>query len=231
MLGKIDARFMTLPPEVRQLSMRTHQRYFATYSDADPSAPYFLFLANLEFSDGSAATIAGNERVLRARFADAWHFWELDRKVSLESRLGALDHVTFHKKLGSVGDRVKRLVKLSGLIAHELGYTDVEKRNAERAALLAKADLTTGMVGEFPELQGIMGAFYAGKDGESFDVCKAIREHYLPTGRGGNIPMSESAVSVALADRFDTLAGFFSIGEIPKVPETLTLCVEPRSGS
>ncbi|UYH51538.1 glycine--tRNA ligase subunit beta [Candidatus Kirkpatrickella diaphorinae] len=215
MLGKIDARFMELPNEVRQVSMRTHQRYFATRYDGGSIAPYFLFLANQEFPDGGAATTAGNERVLRARFADAWHFWELDRKVTLESRLGALDNVTFHKKLGSVGDRVKRLVKLSGFIAQELGLTDAEKRNAERAALLAKADLTTGMVGEFPELQGIMGGYYAEHDGEPSDVAAAIRSQYLSCANGEEDIPSNAAIALTLADRFDILVGFFAIGEMP----------------
>ncbi|XAO71657.1 MAG: glycine--tRNA ligase subunit beta [Acetobacteraceae bacterium] len=225
MLGKIDARFMELPEEVLQVSMRTHLRYFATRCDSGSIAPYFLFLANQEFHDGGAATIAGNERVLRARFADAWHFWELDRKVTLESHVGALDHVTFHRKLGSLGDRVKRLVELSGFIVEHIlhGWPGVvdpekieeEKAQARRAALLAKADLTTGMVGEFPELQGIMGRYYAEHDGEAPEVAAAIRSHYLSCNDGEEEMPSDAAIAVALADRFDILAGFFAIGEMP----------------
>jgi len=215
MLGKIDAQFMELPDEVRQVSMRTHQRYFATRYDGGSIAPFFLFLANQEFPDGGAATIAGNERVLRARFADAWHFWELDRKVTLESRVGALDNVTFHEKLGSVGDRVKRLVELTDVIADIVCETNEEKRHAHRAAELAKADLTTGMVGEFPELQGIAGEYYAKHDGEAFEVTAAIRAHYLSCADGEHGMPSYAAIAVALADRFDILAGFFAIGEMP----------------
>lgn len=228
MLGKIDARFMELPEAVRQVSMRTHQRYFATYNEvdrsakADRSAPYFLFLANQEFPEGGAATISGNERVLRARFADAWHFWKLDQKVTLESRVGVLNNVTFHAKLGSVGDRVKRLVKLTDMIADIICETNEEKRHAHRAAELAKADLTTGMVGEFPELQGIMGGYYAEHDGEDLAVVKAIRSQYKSSFDEREPPAQDeerksflATIAVALADRFDILTGFFSIGEMP----------------
>lgn len=215
MLGKIDARFMELPAEVMQVSMRSHQRYFATHREDGRAAPFFVFVANQTFPDHGTATITGNERVLRARFADAWHFWTLDRRVPLESRVSALNHVTFHKALGSVGARVQRMEELAGLIARELGLTEAERRQAQRAALLAKADLTTNMVGEFPELQGIIGGYYAHHDGEDTEVASAINAHYRPRGLYDDTPESPVAISVALAERFDILAGFFAIDEVP----------------
>jgi glycyl-tRNA synthetase beta chain len=212
LLGRIDAAFMDLPPEVMQVSMRVNQRYFALRNRDGSPAPWFAFVANVEAPDGGAAIVAGNERVLRARFADARHFWGQDRKVHLASRVPALDHVVFHAKLGSQGDRVRRLARLAGIIAPLVG-ADVGL--AERAALLAKADLTTGMVGEFPELQGVMGRYYALHDGESPEVADAIRDHYAPRGASDSVPAGAVSVAVALADKLDLLAGFFRIAEVP----------------
>jgi glycyl-tRNA synthetase beta chain len=212
LLGRIDAAYMGLPPEVMQVSMRVNQRYFALRDAEGRAAPWFAFAANIAATDGGAAIIAGNERVLRARFADARHFWDLDRKQTLESRVAALDAVTFHAKLGSQGDRVRRLVRLAGEIAPLIG-ADVAL--VQRAALLAKADLTTGMVGEFPELQGVMGRYYALHDGESEAVADAIRDHYAPKGPADTVPTDRVSISVALADKIGTLAGFFAIGEKP----------------
>ena len=212
LLGRIDDAFMDLPPEVMQVSMRVNQRYFALRNPDGSPAPFFAFVANVEAPDGGAAVIAGNERVLRARFADSRHFWDLDRKVPLESRVPALDGITFHAKLGSQGDRVRRLVRLAGIIAPMVG---AEIGPAERATLLAKADLTTGMVGEFPELQGVMGRYYALQDGERSEIADAIRDHYAPKGPSDSVPDDPVSIAVALADKLDLLAAFFSIGEKP----------------
>jgi glycyl-tRNA synthetase beta chain len=149
---------------------------------------------------------------LRARFSDARHFWDLDRRGRLADRVPALDGVTFHAKLGSQGDRVRRLVRIAAAIAPLVGADPVL---AGRAALLSKADLTTGMVGEFPELQGVMGAYYAAHDGEPDAVAAAIRGHYAPRGPGDQVPSEAVGIAVALADKIDQLAGFFSIGEKP----------------
>jgi glycyl-tRNA synthetase beta chain len=212
LLGRIDPAFMDLPPEVRQVSMRVNQRYFALRSADGTAAPVFAFVANIEPEDGGAATIPGNERVLRARFADARHFWDLDRKARLDSLVPKLDHVTFHAKLGSQGDRVRRLKRLAEIIAPRV---HAGPALAERAAELAKADLVTGMVGEFPELQGIMGRYYALHDDEPHEVADAIRDHYAPKGPTDAVPTAPVSITVALADKLDQLIGFFSIGERP----------------
>ncbi|MBB2201396.1 glycine--tRNA ligase subunit beta [Gluconacetobacter tumulisoli] len=211
-LGRIDAAFMDLPAEVMQVSMRVNQRYFALRNDDGSAAPRFAFVANLLPADGGALTIAGNERVLRARFADARHFWDLDRSRTLASRVPALDAVTFHAALGSQGARVARIIRLAGLLAPMVG---ADPAQAERAALLAKADLTTGMVGEFPELQGVMGAYYARHDGEAADVANAVAEHYMPRGQTDGVPTAPVSIAVALADKIDSLTAFFAAGEKP----------------
>lgn len=212
LLGRIDDDFMTLPPEVRQVSMRVNQRYFALTDAAGKPAPAFVFAANIAAPDGGEAIIAGNERVLRARLSDARHFWDLDRAQSLASRLPALEKVTFHAKLGSQNDRVYRIMVVATSIAPFVGATIEE---TQRAAQLAKADLTTGMVGEFPELQGIMGGYYALHDGESPAVAEAIREHYQPKGPGDAVPTAPVSIAVALAEKIEILVGFFGIGEKP----------------
>ncbi len=212
LIGRIDPAFMDLPAEVMQVSMRVNQRYFALRRADGSAAPFFAFAANIAAPDGGAAIVAGNERVLRARFSDARHFWDLDRTRTLESRVKALDAITFHAKLGSQGARVERMVKLSAAIASLIGADPVL---AERAALLAKADLTTGMVGEFPELQGVIGGYYARHDGEDPAVAEAVRDHYAPKGQGDAVPTAPVSIAVALADKLDILAGFFAIGEKP----------------
>jgi glycyl-tRNA synthetase beta chain len=212
LLGRIDEAYMDLPAEVRQVSMRVNQRYFAYRNPDGSAAPYFGFVANIEPADGGAASIAGNERVLRARFADARHFWDHDRRARLESRVPLLDHVTFHAKLGSQGERVRRLERLAEEIAPLVGAGPALARDAAR---LAKADLVTGMVGEFPELQGTMGRFYALHDGEDPLVADAIRDHYAPKGPTDVVPTADVSVAVALADKLDQLVGFFAIGERP----------------
>ena len=212
LIGAIDAAYMDLPPEVMQVSMRVNQRYFALRDAFGRAAPFFAFVANIEAGDGGRAIIAGNERVLRARFADARHFWDLDRGARLESRVAALDGITFHAKLGTQGARVARLVKLAGALAPLVG---ADAALAERAAKLAKADLTTGMVGEFPELQGVMGGYYATHDGEAAAVAAAVRDHYLPKGPGDGLPENPVGTAVALADKLDQIVSFFGVGEKP----------------
>jgi glycyl-tRNA synthetase beta chain len=212
LLGRIDDAFMDLPPEVMQVSMRVNQRYFALRTQDGGAAPFFAFIANLDAPDGGRAIVAGNERVLRARFSDARHFWDIDRATPLADRVAALQGVTFQAELGTQGARVRRLVRLAAIIAAHAG---ADAGLAERAALLAKADLTTGMVGEFPELQGVMGGYYAAHDGEHPSVSAAIRDHYAPRGAGDGVPGDPVAISVALADKLDQLAGFFAIGQKP----------------
>ncbi|KXV01049.1 glycyl-tRNA synthetase subunit beta [Gluconobacter potus] len=215
LLGQIDAAFMDLPAEVMQVSMRINQRYFALRNPDGTAAPYFAFIGNLPFKDGGKLTTAGNERVLRARFADARHFWDLDRKTKLADRVPALAAVTFHAKLGTQAERAERISKLAGTVAQAMGLDGAQIAQAERAGLLAKADLTTGMVGEFPELQGVMGGYYAAHDGEDEAVSRAVAEHYLPRGQSDETAKAPVSVAVALADRLDLLAGFFAIGELP----------------
>ncbi len=212
LLGRIDPAFMDLPPEVRQVSMRVNQRYFALANADGSAAPMFGFVANIEPGDGGAVTVAGNQRVLRARFADARHFWDLDRKERLESRVPKLDEVTFHAGLGSQGDRVRRL---EALAEHIAPLVHAGPALARCAARLCKADLVTGIVGEFPELQGVMGRYYALHDGEDRLVADAIRDHYAPKGPNDAVPTAPVSITVALADKMDQLAGFFAIGEKP----------------
>ena len=212
LLGRIDPAFMDLPAEVMQVSMRVNQRYFALHNQDGSAAPYFAFVANIEPADGGAVSVAGNERVLRARFADARHFWDLDRKARLASRVPLLDHVTFHAKLGSQGDRVCRLEALAEHIAPLVHAGSALARDAAR---LCKADLVSGMVGEFPELQGVMGRYYALHDGEDALVADAIRDHYAPKGPADAVPTAPISIAVALADKLDQLVGFFAIGDKP----------------
>ena len=212
LLGRIDAAHMDLPAEVMQVSMRVNQRYFSLRDAQGRAAPYFAFAANIAAPDGGATIVAGNERVLRARFSDARYFWDLDRTRRLESRVAALDDVTFHARLGSQGDRVRRMAAIAAVLA---GRLDADVRHVGRAVMLAKADLGTGMVGEFPELQGVMGRYYALHDGEAAPVADAIRDHYAPKGPGDAVPGDPVSIVVALADKLDLLAGFFGIGEKP----------------
>jgi glycyl-tRNA synthetase beta chain len=212
LLGSIDDAFMDLPPEVMRTTMRINQKYFALRYPDGRAAPRFALVANIEASDGGAALVAGNERVLRARLADARFFWDLDRKHKLSEFLPKLESVVFHAKLGTQGERVRRLVALAKLVAERIG---ADVGHALRAAELAKADLASGMVGEFPELQGIMGRYYALAGGEPAEVAEAVGAHYRPLGAGDAVPTDGVAVSVALADKLDQLAGFFAVGEKP----------------
>jgi glycyl-tRNA synthetase beta chain len=212
-LGDMDPAFLDLPPEVIRTSMRTHQKYFAVRGPATGKlAPHFLTVANIEAIDGGAAIAAGNARVLSARLNDARFFWEQDKAVTLESRLEKLKGVTFHAKLGTMFERVERIEALAREIAPLVG---ADPDLAAKAARLAKADLGTGMVGEFPELQGVMGGYYARAEGLDDAVADAVRDHYKPQGPGDSVPTAPVSVAVALADKLDTLIGFFSIDEKP----------------
>jgi glycyl-tRNA synthetase beta chain len=218
LIGTIDPAFMDLPAEVLVTSMRTHQRYFATVTDDGALAPKFVVVANMITTDGGTEIIAGNERVLRARLADARFFWDQDRKVALEDRLGALQQIVFHAKFGSQFERVERIAALAKeIVAQETSgfFKDVDLNEVEQAARLCKADLVSGMVGEFPELQGVMGRYYARHEGLPDAVADAIAEHYAPQGPNDACPKAPLSVAVALADRIDTLAGFWAINEKP----------------
>jgi glycyl-tRNA synthetase beta chain len=225
LIGAIDAEFMTLPPEVLATAMRTHQKYFSCLNPDGSPAPRFLFVANNRAEDGGRTIVAGNERVLRARLADARFFWEQDRRVRLDSRVEALKDRIYHEKLGSLFDKVVRMERLAGYLAQFSSVTPAQAGAqgdepelaslARRAAHLAKADLSTGMVGEFPELQGIMGRYYALHDGEDPAVADAIAEHYRPQGPGDRCPSAPLSAAVALADKIETLGAFFFIGEEP----------------
>jgi glycyl-tRNA synthetase beta chain len=213
LIGKIEDQFMDVPPEILQTSMRTHQKYFSL---RDPKtgkmANRFAVVSNMIASDGGKEIVAGNERVLRARLSDAKFFWDQDRKRTLDSRVDDLKNVVFHAKLGTQHERVERIEALAGEIAEKIG-ADVGK--AKRAARLCKADLTTGVVGEFPELQGVMGCYYALHDGQDADVANAVRDHYRPLGPNDAVPTNKISAAVALADKIDQLVGFFSIDERP----------------
>jgi len=213
LMGSFEEDFLDVPPEVIRATIRANQKCFVLKDGTTGRlAPRFLLTANVEAADGGATIIAGNGRVIRARLSDARFFWETDKKVKLEDRLKKLDSVTFHARLGSQGERVTRIVSLAKEIAPMVG-ADVAL--AERAARLAKADLSTEMVGEFPELQGLMGRYYAGLQGEHEKVAAAIEDHYKPLGPSDRVPSDPVSVSVALADKLDMLVGFWSIDEKP----------------
>jgi glycyl-tRNA synthetase beta chain len=214
--GSFEARFLDLPREVLISTLQHHQRYFPVETSSERSGggkllPHFITVSNIESKD-PAKVRAGNERVVRPRLSDAAFFWSLDRKQPLAARLQSLDAVTFQAKLGSVGDKVRRTTTLAGEIAQEI---DADQARATRAAALAKCDLVTSIVGEFPDLQGIMGRYYATADGEPDEVAAAIDEHYMPRGAGGALPGTGAGTALALADKLDTLAGIFAIGQKP----------------
>ena len=213
LLGNFDKSFLALPEEVLISAMRRHQRYFALRNTQGELASSFVMVANIETTDSCSAVILGNERVIRARLADARFFWDLDLKRDLESSLPLLNDVVFKESLGSLGDKVRRLVESSEKLCNYIPGSDVE--SAKRSALLCKADLTSSMVAEFPDLQGIMGSHYAQFGGEDLGVVNAICEHYKPQGPSDICPKSPTSIAVALADKLDTLAGLFSINEKP----------------
>lgn len=213
MLGAIDAQFMDVPPEVLIVSMKVHLRFFTTAKADSTLANRFVVVANNVARDGGKTIVAGNERVLRGRLADAKFFWDQDRKQTLESRLPALKQVVFHAKLGTQAERVERLVKLAGEIASSVPGADAA--DVALAARLCKADLVSGMVGEFPELQGVMGRYYARGEKLPAAVAEAIGDHYAPAGPNDRCPSAPVSIAVALADKLDALVSFWSIGEKP----------------
>ena len=242
LLGSFDPSFLEVPPEVIQLTMATNQKYFACVNGDGTLAPAFICTANVEPRDGGATIVAGNQKVLAARLSDAKFFWEHDLKVPLEEQAKKLDQIVFHEKLGTVADKVERVAKLArwlveegivrgnqssapakaGAVGTAAAYDATLRPSpehlatlAETAARLCKADLVTGMVGEFPELQGVMGGYYARAQGHPDAVADAIRDHYKPVGQGDEVPTAPVTVAVSLADKLDTIYQFFSIGEKP----------------
>jgi glycyl-tRNA synthetase beta chain len=209
--GRFEERFLSLPREVLTATLEDHQRYFPIEDARGQLLPAFIAVSNIESRD-PAKVRAGNERVVRPRLADAAFFWEQDRREPLAARAAGLDAVTFQARLGSLGDKTRRVRALAAQIAPSTGAAP---EAARRAAELCKCDLLTAMVGEFPELQGVMGTYYARADGEPAEVAAAIREHYLPRSAGDELPVSRAGVTIAIADRLDTIAGIFAIGERP----------------
>lgn len=213
MLGAFDRRFLDVPAEVLVTTMKVNQKYLSLRDRDGNLAPNFVTVANLEARDGGGQIIAGNEYVLTARLADAEFFWQQDLKKTLESRLPALDEMVFHAKLGSLGEKIARIETLAAALAQYVPGANGE--TARRAAHLCKADLVSDMVYEFPEVQGVMGRYYARNDGESEDVADAILQHYSPAGPSDDCPTAPTALCVALADKLDTLVGFWAIDEKP----------------
>ncbi|WP_339797795.1 glycine--tRNA ligase subunit beta [uncultured Hyphomonas sp.] len=212
-LGDMDPAFLALPPEVIQLSMRTHQKYFAVNDKKTGKlAPNFIVVANIEAADGGKKLAEGNSRVLSARLDDGRFFWEKDKATPLEDMAEKLSTIAFKAELGSLGDKVERVAALARELAPKVG---ADPDLAERAARLAKSDLVSEMVGEFPELQGVMGRYYALEAGEPETVADAIRDHYKPQGPSDSVPSDPVGIAVALADKLDTLVGFWAIDEKP----------------
>ncbi|MGB2035639.1 MAG: glycine--tRNA ligase subunit beta [Candidatus Puniceispirillaceae bacterium] len=214
LLGQIEDRFMKLPPELLQATIATHQKYITLQDLSGNFSPYFIVVSNRQADPKRDQVImAGNQRVLRARLADAEFFWQQDQKQRLESYVAELQAVTFYEGLGDLHAKAVRLEKLATVLAPYIAGCDAQQ--AGRAGVLAKADLVTGMVGEFPELQGIIGGYYARHDGEADSVASAIATHYRPQGPTDDVPETPTAKAVALADKIDTLVGFFGIGAKP----------------
>ena len=214
LVGKFDPEFLDVPREVIVLTMRTNQKYFACTNDEGLLASAFVCVANIAANDGGEAIAQGNARVLAARLADARFFWEQDLKIPLKEQAKKLSGIIFHEKLGTVADKVERVAKLARWLV-ESGVVKADADQVERAARLAKADLVSGMVGEFPELQGVIGGYLAEAQGEPKAVADAIRDHYKPVGQGDEVPTAPVTVAVSLADKMDSLVGFFQFGEKP----------------
>ena len=212
LMGSFDEAFLAIPPEVIRTTIRNNQKCFVVQKPGGALANRFVLTANTEASDGGAAIVAGNERVIRARLSDAKFFYETDLKTKLEDRLEKLKEIVFHEKLGTQYERVERIERLARELAPIVG-ADPDK--AARAARLAKADLVTEMVGEFPELQGLMGKYYALAQGEDASVAAACEDHYKPLGPNDRVPTNPVSIAVALADKLDTLVGFWAIDEKP----------------
>ena len=210
-VGNFDERYLDVPQEVLISTMSTNQKYFHVLDNHDKLMPHFITISNIESKDPSQVQ-DGNERVIRPRFADAEFFWNQDRKQSLEQRIKSLKTVVFQKQLGTLFDKTERVRKIAGFIADAL---DSDVNQADRAAQLCKCDLMTDMVGEFPSLQGVMGAYYANHDGETTHVATALSDYYKPRFAGDGLPDHPVSQALALADRIDTLVGIFAIGQIP----------------
>ncbi|MAU40485.1 MAG: glycine--tRNA ligase subunit beta [Kordiimonas sp.] len=213
LLGRFDDDFLAVPQEALTSAMRSHQKYFSL---KDPKtgnlAPYFITVSNMKTGDDGRKIVAGNERVLRARLSDTKFFWDQDQKQLLEDRVAQLDDIVFHAELGNMGERVQRIRALAAVIAKKIG---ADEAAAVRAAQLCKADLVTGMVGEFPDLQGLMGKYYADAQNEDASVSQAIADHYSPKGPMDTCPSAPVSIAVAMAEKLDTLVGFFAIDEKP----------------
>ncbi len=209
LLARFDPAFLSVPPEVIQLTARVNQKYFVCRDAGGQLADAFVCTANIDAADGGDRIVEGNRKVLAARLSDAKFFYETDLKTRLEDQLPKLDKIVFHEKLGTVADKVERVAKLAEWLATEGIVPGCDPALAGRAARLAKADLVTGMVGEFPELQGLMGGYYAVAQGEPQEVADAIRDHYKPVGQGDDVPTAPVTMAVALADKLDSIVSFF----------------------
>jgi glycyl-tRNA synthetase beta chain len=214
LLGEFDEDFLDVPRAVIVLTMRTNQKYFACTASNGDLAAAFVCVANVAATDGGVAIVEGNRRVLAARLSDARFFWEQDLKVPLAEQSNKLAGIVFHENLGTVADKVERIAKLARWLV-ESGVVEADAGEVERAARLAKADLVSGMVGEFPELQGVIGGYLAKAQGEPPSVAEAIRDHYKPAGQGDEVPTAPASVAVALADKLDSISSFFAIGQKP----------------
>ena len=212
MMGRFDSAFLQIPPEVIRATIRANQKCFVTRRPGGALADRFVLVSNILASDEGAAIVAGNERVVRARLSDARFFWESDLGVKLGDRVPKLDSIVFHEKLGTQGERVRRIAALALDLAPQVG---ADPDQAARAAVLAKADLVSAMVGEFPELQGLMGRYYAAAQGEAPAVATAVEDHYRPQGPSDRVPSEPVSIAAALADKLDTLVGFWAIDEKP----------------
>ena len=215
LLGRFDEGFLQVPPEVIRLTARTNQKYFTCRDGSGALANAFVCTANIEAADDGAAIVAGNQKVLAARLADARFFWDQDRRKTLTEHATGLSRITFHEKLGTLADKVERVANLAEWLASEAIVPDCDPALARQAAELCKADLVTEMVGEFPELQGVIGGYYARSEGLDPQVADAIRDHYKPAGQGDEVPTAPVTVAVSLADKFDTIVGFFGAQEKP----------------
>jgi glycyl-tRNA synthetase beta chain len=209
--GRFDAQFLELPPEVPIATMQDHQRYFPVRNDSGQLMPWFVTVSNIESRD-PAQVVAGNERVVRPRLTDAAFFYRTDRQHRLDSHVDALRRVTFQTQLGSLFQKSERVRGLATAIARAIGG---DPAHADRAAVLGKCDLLTNMVGEFPELQGLMGRYYARHDGEPADVAEALREQYLPRFAGDELPSTTTGMALSIADKLDTIAGIYATGQKP----------------
>lgn len=215
LLGRFEPEFLKVPPEVIQLTARSNQKYFTCRDTDGKLSNAFICTANIVASDGGDAIVAGNAKVLAARLADARFFWDQDRRKTLAEHAEGLARITFHEKLGTLADKVERVAQLARWLVEEGIVAGATASDVKLAARLCKADLVTEMVGEFPELQGIMGGYYARAEGLPNDVADAIRDHYRPVGHGDEAPTASASVALSLADKLDTLVSFFAIDEKP----------------